>query len=230
MKRSDLSIKWNFPGVPTGVEAYFQPPVQEIPTGARWMGDYGVVMELCGVTFTWDMTFNESNNHQDITPGGYWIDEGAPNIGGNDQTGFVSYNAWLLTSGSKTRFALEDSLGGQVLAESFLHNTAVIIASTHNCRTVDTQFIQTDWDLTDGAGNGTIITAPTINLGGSCRYGQSNVNRDQYPNKVLKVPIGEVVQNQMPHTGVVLKYKHKRLNLQDWMGYAQNQVSYNDLM
>jgi len=229
MRKADGTLKWNFPDVVGGSDLethYFTPQVEEINTGAKWCGDHGLAMELCKVFFTWDMTFGESNTHMDCNPGGWWKDNGAVVIGAtNDETSFVTYNAWLMSAGSKFRLKTEDQLQGQMLAESYLNNTFIIQSGQRNARQVQTEYLTQEWDLTDGAGNGTIIVVPALTIGGHCRYGQSNINRDNFLDKIFKPPISQIVENQMPKTTVALVYKYKRLNVQEWMAYAQSQAT-----
>jgi len=231
MRKTNAQLKWWFPSAVVNNSSdpathYFEPDQVEISTGAKWMGDHGIAMELCKVYFTWDMTFGESATHQDVMPGGWWKDGLAPVIPGTvDETGFVIYNAWLMSGGTKVRRNQEDEVQGQMLAESYLSNEGLLQGGQKNLRVFTEQYLNLEWDLTDGAGNGTIICVPTLTLDGACRYGQSNINRDTYDDKIMKVPIGQIVVNQMPKTTVSLIYKYRRLNVQEWMSYAQSQAT-----
>jgi len=231
MKVAQHVVNWNFPVAPTNLQEShsFLPIDDKVATGATWLGDHGVAMELCKVKFVHQLDFPQGTGKGTVMPGGYVIDWTLATAA-NDSSHSLWYNTWVSIGEGHSRLGNgNDDITGIVLGEAQVTTTLVMIATSKNVRTLETTEQGLEWDLTDGAGNGRLIVAPLLDISGQCSWRGDLYDRDSYPKRLnppfglCNVNSGGVITGN-PRTLVYLFYKMKRINVQEWMSLAQEQT------
>jgi len=236
MKRTVVQLDWNFndlitgsPGLPQA-HTFYTDEVK-IPTGAGWRGDHGIVMELCKVQFKHAFDMREGDAQWVVLPSGVVWDRAMGNSGsGADHYYSVCYNTTLSIGEGHNNSPVNAFRDDLAVAEARCWTTATCINTQANARMMDTGESGLEWDLTDGAGNGTLVAATEMTLEGVCRTKSSETARDAWPKR-LQPPFGRCNKqigatneySYHPVTECLILYKLKRVTMQDWYSLSQEQ-------
>jgi len=231
MQQSTAILHWRFPGgtiTGTSKSHTFTADDTIWKTGAQWMGTHGVVLELAKITFFWNLLFPVGAEEQQTQPGG-WVKQGDRLNGLFDKKAYLQYIASVCIGDTPDRVNKDRDVDlRSSVAESKVVNMGNVPASnltTISSMTVITEWQNMEWDFTDGAGNGLLIAAPALVVGGQCYFGMDTVNRDTYAEKWMVPPYGlcDGVGQGHPKTFVHFVYKYRQVDLHTWTHLTMNQ-------
>ena len=236
MRKMIVALDWRFgpltagtPGLP--MAHTFVPKSKIITTGARWCGDHGMVMEVCKVIFVHAFCMRENNSQWVVTPSGVVWDDSMAVTGSDEEVYSVTYTTTLAIGPGHDIDPIDPVRDRLTLAEATFATTATSVTNTKNMRTYRPEESGLVWDLTDSAGNGTLVAAADMELEGSCRTKSSETTRDGWPKR-LQPPFGRcdvqigVTQEYTTHpiTDCHILYKMKRVTMQEWYQLVNDQI------
>jgi len=237
MRKMIVPLDWRFgamsAGSPTLPDVHtFVPTSKSISTGARWCGDHGLVMEVCKVIFAHAFDMREGDQKWDVWPSGVVWDKAMAAMAGTDQQFSVSYVTTLAVGSGHKLSAIDPVRDRLTLGEARYTTMVDGIATSTNIRSIQILESGLVWDLTDSAGNGTLVAAADLELEGSCKTKSTETNRDIWPKRLAPpfnrcdVQIGATSEySYHPVTDCHIIYRMKRVTMQDWYALTHDQMN-----
>lgn len=226
MRKTTVTQKWTFGlGANTIQNFWVQQEENRLMTGARWMGNHGVVMEICKVACIHELlpTINDYDADEQLwMPGGYQLNTQVSSA--YNKTGFLVNTIQLCFGRNSSVNVLEDAaLQPNVIFSSKVINEAVQAAGTDQV-SVTTREENTVNDLTDGAGNGLMVAVPFMSIEAWTTYGTQPIRAVTSSQKLLIPPFWSGEQShKQGKTHIIVFYKYREVDYKTWTGLFQEQ-------
>lgn len=231
MRRLNVTLEWVTGAFPPDTTANFfwGLPGTDVPTGSKWMGTFGRVMEICKIATIHELIpgLQNANEYQLTGPGGAQLiyPQVTPGV---DGTAFCNYTVEICVGFNPTATITNASAGfrADAIFSSKVLNTALVKQNTRDCIQVDTKFIETPNDLTDGAGNGVLIARPWLSVIAWIMSGTSFTEAKD-SDKLLRPPWGDGFNKAPGKTTIMVWYKYRDVDYATWTDLMQNEQKMN---